>query len=80
MALAKPVLVSDAEPLKRIVLETNSGYVFESGNAESAAKSIEKAFISKKDRELLGQNGLRAIRDKFNWSVSEKELIKIYRK
>lgn len=78
MALAKPVLVSNAEPLKRIVLETNSGYVFESGNPESAADCIEQVYLSKEERDLLGQNGFRAIRDKYNWSLSEKELIRIY--
>ena len=72
------LLVSNAEPLKRIVLETNSGYVFESGNAESAARCIEKAYSYVDERNNLGKNGLDAINNKYNWFLSESELIRIY--
>ncbi|GAG28182.1 unnamed protein product, partial [marine sediment metagenome] len=32
MAMSKPVLVSDVKPLKRIVEETKSGFIFKAGN------------------------------------------------
>ena len=80
MLLQKPVITSDCKPLKRIVEAVDSGLVFESGNAKDLA---EKILVLLKDPnlcELKGQNGLRAVKEKYNWEVTSKNLINLYKK
>ncbi len=56
MAMSKPVLVSNAKPLARIVRECNCGFVFESGNPADAADKIVEAHRARLDPSL-GQRG-----------------------
>jgi len=39
MAMKKPVLVSDVKPLKRVIGETNSGFIFKAGDALVSCQS-----------------------------------------
>ena len=41
---SRPVIVSNCKPLERIVRETQSGLVFESGNTKDLSSKIEKLF------------------------------------
>ncbi len=75
MSQSKPVLVSDAEPLKRIVEETKCGRVFRSDNPESFAEEIIKL---KGDRNNLGENGRNAVINKYNWENDSKILLHLY--
>jgi len=73
MANSKPVIVSNAAPLKRIVEETGCGVVFESGNVDSF---VEKVFEIRKSglQGQMGQNGYEAVRTKYNWDVDARKL------
>ena len=77
MALAKPVIVSDALPLKRIVEEERCGISFTSGNSSEFAKALVKL----KDEELrkrLGVQGQNAIRLNYHWQRDAKVLEDIF--
>ena len=75
MGLGKPVLVSDCLPLKRIIVEYQCGLVFEAGNCEALAEGI----ISLHQNESnYGENGKRAVRDKYNWERDSKTLLTLY--
>ncbi len=50
MSQSKPVLVSDAEPLKRIVTETRCGRIFRSNDPASFAEELLKL---KNDKDKL---------------------------
>ncbi|MBK6913993.1 MAG: hypothetical protein IPH11_10165 [Ignavibacteriales bacterium] len=43
--MAKPVIVSDAIPIKRIVQETNSGVYFKSGDAEDQSNAMKNIIL-----------------------------------
>jgi glycosyltransferase involved in cell wall biosynthesis len=75
MFMEKPVLVSDAIPLKRIVEETNSGLVFKSSNPLDFATKLKILLESQIE---WGNNGKKAILDKYNWKRDSKELLKLY--
>lgn len=79
MACAKPVIVSDATPLKRIVTEDNCGVVFKSGNHEDFAIKFLKLTDSLKRTEM-GNNGQRAVKNKYNWKNDAKTLYSIINK
>ncbi|MHA1410280.1 MAG: glycosyltransferase family 4 protein, partial [Candidatus Odinarchaeia archaeon] len=78
MMLKKPVIVTDAKPLKRIVEECKCGLVIPSGNYEKMAKAIIKIYDDKELALRLGENGEKAVKDKYNWEVEAKKLIKLY--
>lgn len=77
MGLAKPLVVTDVSPLKRIVEEIGSGLVVESGNATEMAEAILKL----QDNSLsatMGQRGKEAVEKKYNWATDANELISLY--
>ncbi|MHA7102360.1 glycosyltransferase family 4 protein [Roseivirga pacifica] len=79
MMVGKPVLVSDAPPLKRVVNELNSGLVFEANNAEDAARKIETLLTKKELCAQLGQNGKESTTNgKANWEHDSLNLTELY--
>lgn len=75
MSFAKPVLVADAKPLKRIVNETRCGEVFKSNNFEDCADKICQMFSATKS---YGENGRIAVEKKYNWVHDAGILLKMY--
>jgi len=75
MSQSKPVLVTDAIPLKRIILETKAGLFYRSGDPESFADKILEIASSKTE---FGENGLKAVNEKYNWENDAKVLINMY--
>ena len=77
MYLKKPVIVSSAKPLARVVNDAHCGQVFESANPDSFANCV----IALQDpalRQQLGENGHRAVLDRYSWQQESKELVKLY--
>ncbi|MCO6473128.1 MAG: glycosyltransferase family 4 protein [Melioribacteraceae bacterium] len=75
MSFAKPVLVADAKPLKRIVIETKCGEVFKSNDYKDCADKICKMLSSSDD---YGKNGRLAVEAKYNWKNDAEILTKMY--
>jgi len=77
MMLEKPVIVSNTKPMTRIVQETNCGLVFKERDETSLA---EKIIEMKNDntRKTFGQNGKKAVYEKYNWDNTAKILIELY--
>jgi glycosyltransferase involved in cell wall biosynthesis len=78
MLVGKPLLVSDAKPLARVVRESNCGFVFESGNTGSAAAAIRKAYAARFDTSL-GERGKQAVLSKYTWDKAAEPLLDYYR-
>ena len=75
MALGKPVLVSDAKPLMRVVKECGSGEIFQSSSPRSFALAVETIKNSTLD---YCENGKKAVHSKYNWQITLKEMEKLY--
>lgn len=75
MALGKPVVVSDAKPLARIVRECRCGEVFASDSAESFAEAMQRLVTS---GEPYGENGRQAVLRRYNWKASSATLQRVY--
>lgn len=78
MSMAKPLLVSDAIAQKNIVLEAGCGWVHEAGNAADFAKNILTLYHDPEEMANLGEQGRKFIRQKFNWEITGKALVKLY--
>lgn len=79
MCLGKPVVVSDARNLKRVVSDADCGRIFKSNNADDFARAV----LSLKDkgvREKLGENGRKAVERTYNWEKASARLVELYRK
>jgi glycosyltransferase involved in cell wall biosynthesis len=77
MSKSIPVLVTDAMPLKRIILETNAGLFYKTDDPEDFANKIIEL---QKSSITFGENGLKAVREKYNWEKDSKTLIEMYNK
>ena len=77
MAMKKPVVVSDCNPLKRIVERGNAGVVFRSGDTESLIREV-KILADRSIRKRVGENGYKIVMNQYNWNVDGKRLLDLY--
>jgi glycosyltransferase involved in cell wall biosynthesis len=75
MSQSKPVLAADSKAIKRVIEETNSGMTYKSGNCEDFAAKVLEILSS---NIPFGKNGLRAVRQTYNWEKDSQVLIKLY--
>lgn len=78
MYLEIPVISSDCVPLKRILSETDTGFIYNSNSPGDLAALLEKLY---NNRQLLNEknhNGKNAVLRKYNWSADKERLINAY--
>ncbi len=78
MVLQKPVLVSNAKPLARIVGQCDCGFIFESGSREDAAAKIIAAHRARHD-DSYGGRGKICAEQYYTWELASRELLRVYR-
>ncbi len=75
MAIGRPVITSDAKPLKKVVEDCQSGEIFKSNDPDSFANAVIKVYQSDKN---YGENGVKAVKEKYNWQNTARTLIRLY--
>lgn len=80
MLLGKPVLSTNCDPLKRIIEETNSGLIFKSNDEKDLAKKIKQAYGNPEETNQMGSNGVKAVKEIYNWENTAKNLVQLYQK
>ncbi len=76
MAMGKPVVVSDARAMRQVVEETKCGEVFQSKSPKDFARAILK--IKNNPDFPYGENGIRAVQEKYNWDRDAQTLRRLY--
>ena len=79
MLMGKPQIVTDLEPLKRIINETKCGIVVPSGDHQALADGIIELGKNAKIREKMGKNGKESALRKYNWNTDKKKLVELYK-
>ena len=77
MAIGKPVLCSDVKPMRRIIEETDAGYLFEAENP----KNLSDKILQIRDSHELknkGISGNQFVTMKYNWRTDEIEMLSIF--
>jgi glycosyltransferase involved in cell wall biosynthesis len=74
MALAKPVIVSNARALEDVVTDAGCGLVFRDGDPESLLSCLRQ-LQSVELRQRMGASGRRHVRERLNWSQDEVVLL-----
>ncbi|WP_420387499.1 glycosyltransferase family 4 protein [Roseivirga sp.] len=79
MLVGKPVLVSNAPPLERVVNSLQSGLVFEAGNPHDCAEKINALYSDSGLYKTLGANGLeQTTKNNVNWEAEGLRLVSLY--
>ena len=78
MSFGKPLLVSNAIAQKKLIEQENSGLVHVERDVKDFSDKVLKLYSDKKLCKELGENGKRFIEEKFNWSITSKDLVKLY--
>ncbi|MDB5053878.1 MAG: hypothetical protein JWM44_1928 [Bacilli bacterium] len=78
MALQIPVIVSNFPLYEKTVNEANCGTVIDPQDAHSLAAQIIHYLDQPENARQLGINGRKAVETRFNWSVEESKLLKLY--
>ncbi len=78
MACGKPVVASDCPAQAAVVNQEKCGVVFEAGNSAELAKVVVDLYKNPKQRKWMGKNGATAVRERWNWNVTGKNLLGVY--
>lgn len=78
MSAGLPVIASDFALWKEIVKGNSCGICVNPLEPKEIADAIEYIITHPKEAELMGQNGKKAVLEKYNWGVEEKKLFNVY--
>ncbi len=78
MYYGKPVLASDCNYMVNVIEDTQSGLIFESGNATALARQILRLYEDPVLRSRLGENAKKNLLGKYQWNSTVEPLRKIY--
>jgi glycosyltransferase involved in cell wall biosynthesis len=74
----KPIVSTNCRSLEKIITEKECGLIYPSADSQELAKNIYVLYQNPGLCEKMGNNGLRAVMEQYNWSGSVKNLIKFY--
>jgi len=79
MFMETPVVVSDLRAMRNVVKETNCGLVTEQDSVSSLTEALLKLHENPELRREMGENGKRAVEEKYNFDNEINNLINIYK-
>ncbi len=74
----KPVISSDCNSIEKIILNEKCGLIFHDNSPEELAARMILLFENSKIRNEMGENGYRAVTDKYNWNITVAPLLSVY--
>lgn len=79
LASGVPVITSDIGDLREIVKQYNCGVIVDETDPESIFLGLKRLVEDPGLRLKIAENGLRAVRDSFNWDLMGQRLLGVYR-
>lgn len=76
MSKSKPVLAADSKAIKRVIEETRCGVTYKSNNPEDFSAKVFEILSS---NITYGENGLKAVKQNYNWEKDSQVLITLFR-
>lgn len=80
MAAGIPIIASDFPYWKNIVEGNKCGICLNPLDPKAIGQAIQYFFENPNESKKMGENGVKAVKNKFNWSIEEKKLITFYKK
>ena len=78
LAVGTPVLAGNLDYLSSVVTKYDVGLCADAKDPKDIAAKLNTLISDKEMRLRMGQNGLRVVREQFNWDESAKRLIEVY--
>lgn len=78
MSMGIPVVLNNSPYNVKSVERYNCGICVDPENVDEIASAIRYLLDNPDKARRMGENGRRAVREKFNWGVEEKKLFKLY--
>jgi glycosyltransferase involved in cell wall biosynthesis len=78
MSAGIPIITSNFPLWKEIVEGNNCGICVNPLDPKEISQAIEYIVFHPEEAEKMGQNGKKAVIEKYNWNIEEKKLFKIY--
>lgn len=79
MSAGIPVISSNYPLWKSIVEDNNCGICVDPERPQEIAAAIDMLINNKDLAKEMGSNGIQAVNNKYNWSVEESKLFKLYK-
>ena len=79
MACGKPVIVSDLPLTADIIREAQCGILVEPCDASAHASAILYLLNHPEEAKQMGENGRKAVMEKYNWKIESEKLLGLYR-
>jgi len=80
MSAGLPVIASDFNSWREIIEGNNCGICVNPLDPKEIADAIKYIINNPKEAKQMGENGKKAILEKYNWSIEEKKLFRVYNK
>jgi glycosyltransferase involved in cell wall biosynthesis len=78
MSAGIPVIASSFPLWMKIINENDCGICVDPLNADEIADAIRWIVEHPLKAKLMGENGRRAVTDKYNWELEERKILKLY--
>ena len=78
MSAGIPVIASDFPFIREVVAEADCGLLVQPDDIRQIAVAMAHLLHHPHDAARMGENGLRAAREWYNWQVEEKKLLSLY--
>lgn len=79
MARGIPVICGHTPFTERVVAEHEAGIVLKHLNSNTLSEAVRRIFRNPTLGWKMGQNGMRAVQNRYNWSSMEARLLRFYR-
>jgi len=80
MQYGLPIVGSRFDLWKDIVEKNNCGILVDPLNPKEISEAIKWIYEHPKEAKMMGENGKRAVFEKYNWQAEEKKLFELYEK
>lgn len=78
MSCGIPVVGSDLPPIKRFLLSHDSGLIVDPTDPREIASAVERLLSDPDLSRRMGESGIRAVKEEYNWGRMEDKLLEIY--
>ena len=80
MLCGLPVVASNFPEISKVVKEADCGILVDPTNVDEIANAILYLLEHPEEAKRMGENGRRAVEEKYNWERMEEKLLELYRR
>ena len=78
MACGKPVVASNFPEIRKVVKEADCGILVDPTDVDEIANAILYLLEHPEEAKRMGENGRRAVEEKYSWDKMEEKLLELY--